>query len=186
MGRPFASSRVKTDEQPIVYGTGTLATRTSAQPQQKHNSQANARPQNVQDDIVDVCSSIAPPCSREELEELDADRKSSRDPYPTPEVQTPSDQWEQDAEREKEKNITLCVVQAEESVVRTPGQDRGRTGQRCQIGMQLYSHHRLGVHTRRMVRAECGRRKAAEIEDERQEQGFASERQRVTVTPKAI
>jgi hypothetical protein len=46
-------------------------TGTAVKPQQKHKCQAKRRPQNVQDDIVDVCSSIDP-CPRKVLNEFDA------------------------------------------------------------------------------------------------------------------
>jgi hypothetical protein len=52
---------------------------TSAQSQQGHERQAKTGAQTIQDDIVDVRSSIAPPDSRKKLNELDADRNSDSD-----------------------------------------------------------------------------------------------------------
>src|SRR5512132_3229575 len=59
-----------------------------APPQQRHDGQAKTRPKDVQDDIVDVCSAIAPPRARKELEELDADRERERDAYGSPDAKT--------------------------------------------------------------------------------------------------
>ena len=96
------------------------------------------------------------------------------------------DQRDQDAEREKEHDITPCVMHAKRSRGRTPGQDRGRTGQRCQIGMEVNSHRGLGSRTRIMVGDERNSGKAGKIDDEGEERDFAAERQWVAGSPMAI
>ncbi len=60
---------------PLHAGLGgrNRGTRTAAQPQQKHKCQAETRPKNVQDNIVDICSPITPPCARKVLNEFDAE-----------------------------------------------------------------------------------------------------------------
>lgn len=67
--------RLRLDERVLQRsesGACNGATVTLAQPQRRHEYQAKTRPQDVQDNIVDVCSSVAPPCHRKELKELDA------------------------------------------------------------------------------------------------------------------
>ena len=54
-----------------TYEKDRVVVATAAQPQQKHECQAKTRPQNVQDNIVDVCSSMDS-CPRKVLNELDA------------------------------------------------------------------------------------------------------------------
>ena len=88
----------------------------------------------------------------------------------------PPEQWDQDAEREKEQNIAPCVPHAERSGARTAGQGRGRTGQRCQIEMEVNSSRDTGTQVRTVVRDERSSGKAGEIDDEGQEQDFAAER----------
>jgi hypothetical protein len=77
-------------------------------------------------------------------------------------------------------------MQAERSRGRTPGQGRGRTDQRCQIGMDVNSHRSLGSQARIVVGDERSSGKAAEIDDEGQEQDFAAERQAVSGSPKSV
>ena len=69
---------------------------------------------------------------------------------------------------------------------RTPGQGRGRTGQRCQIGLEVNSLRSLGNQARIMVGEERSGGKAGEIDDEGQDQDFAGERQAVPGSPKAV
>src|SRR3954451_3217078 len=86
-------------------GALSRRTRALAQPQQQHESQAETRPQHVEDEIVHVCRSIAPPCSRHVLKELDAARHSDRDLESLPEAKMRPNQREQDAERDEEEEI---------------------------------------------------------------------------------
>ena len=69
---------------------------------------------------------------------------------------------------------------------RTPGQDRGRTGQRCQIGMEVNSQGSLGSGARIVVGDERSSGKAREIDDEGEEQDFVAERQAVPGSPKSV
>jgi len=149
-------------------------TRALEQAQRSDEHQAKTRSNNIQDNIVDVDRSIAP-CSRKVLNDFDADRKGNRDSYHPPEAKTPPDQREQDAEREKEHHVALCVMQAKRSRGRAIGQERRRTGQRSQIGTEVDSHRSLGSQTRIVVGDESSDGKPGEIDDKGQEQDFARE-----------
>src|SRR5512132_3788653 len=96
------------------------------------------------------------------------------------------DQRDQDAERKKEHKIAPCVVHTERSRGRTTGQVRGRTGQRCQTGMEFNPPRTLGNQARTSVRGERNSGKAGEVDDEDQEQDLAVERQRLPAIPMAV
>jgi len=161
-------------------GTGT-----SEQPQQRHEHQANTRPHNVQDNIVDIHRSIAP-CPQKELNHFDADGKGDRDLYQPPEAKTPPDNRDQDAEWEKEHNVTARVMHAERLRGRTHREACRRTCQRCQTWTEVNSHRSRGSQARIVVGDERSNGKAGEIDDEDQEQDFAGEREAVSASPEAV
>jgi len=120
------------------------------------------------------------------LNELDTQRECNRDLHPPPEAETRPEQRDQNTEREEEHDIAPRVPHAETLGGRTPGQERGRTGQRRQTWTELKPTRTVGTQARASVRGERDGGKAGEIADEDQKQDFAAERQRAPTCPVAI
>ena len=138
----------------------------SEQPQQeRHDHQAEAGAECVEDDVVDVYGAVASPDSRDELNDLDSYRYRDRDQDAFAEAATSPDQRYEQAQREEQKKIAFRIVHAEMPLFGSWSQARGRACKDCQIGAELDAGGVFDEQPRIVIGLERCCRESAEVDD---------------------